>query len=176
MNWTPLVAALGVTAATLTAQQPANPVGPDAMGHLLGDPMTMQEMMAPVMRTLLYTPQHLLARKEAIGLTPDQVARLTALEQVTKAARDAAAAEAGTHVEAMAQAADVATPDTTRLKEHFEAAHAAMGRAQWRALASAVQAKALLNEGQRTKVSAWADSIEAWMEQHRRMMRPHESP
>ena len=65
--------------------------------------------------------------------------------------------------------------DTAAVKAHFEAAHAAMGKAHWLALVSAVQAKVVLNEAQRTKVQAWTDSMQTWMEQHHRMMKPRES-
>ena len=50
-----------------------------------------------------------------------------------------------------------------------------MGKAHWLALVSAVQAKAVLNDAQRTKVQAWTDSMQTWMEQHHRMMKPRES-
>jgi len=42
-------------------------------------------------------------------------------------------------------------------------------------LASAVQARAGLTDAQRVRVQAWADSMQAWAEQHRKMMRPDRS-
>ena len=71
MNPKPLLAALLFGAAPLAAQHPGPP------GHMMGDPMAMQEMMGPMMRVMLYTPQHLLARKNALGLSADQISRLS---------------------------------------------------------------------------------------------------
>src|SRR5207248_1402366 len=70
--------ALMALAGPLAAQQPAHP-----MHTMMDDPMAMQEMMGPMMQVMLYTPQHLLARKDALGLTTDQVGRLTTLRGAT---------------------------------------------------------------------------------------------
>ncbi len=159
-----------LAAAPLAAQQPMPP-----MGHMMGDPMAMQEMMGPMMQVMLYTPQHLLARKDALGLTPDQVSRLTALRAATQTGQDAAMSEGKTHLQELEQAANAAAPDTGAMKTHFQAAQAAMGRAHWLALASAVQGRAVLTDAQRAKLKAWADSMQTWMQQHRQMMKPGES-
>jgi|SRR5437867_177225 len=169
MNAAPWIAVL-VVARSLAAQQPGPP-----MGHVMGDPMGMQEMMGPMMQAMMYAPQHLLARKDALGLTADQVGRLTALRTASRAAEDAARSEASAHMRELQQAANAPAPDTSALKTHFQAAHAAMGKAHWLALVSAVQAKAVLNDAQRTKLKAWADSMQTWMEQHRHMMKRSES-
>jgi len=159
-----------LAAAPLAAQQPMPP-----MGNMMGDPMAMQEMMGPMMQVMLYTPQHLLARKDALGLTPDQVSRLTALRAATQTGQDAAMSEGKTHLQELEQAANAAAPDTGAMKTHFQAAQAAMGRAHWLALASAVQGRAVLTDAQRAKLKAWADSMQTWMQQHRQMMKPGES-
>jgi hypothetical protein len=159
-----------VAAAPLAAQQPMPP-----MGHMMGDPMAMQEMMGPMMPVMLYTPQHLLARKDALGLSPDQVSRLTTLRAATQAAQDAAMSEAKTHLQEVEQAATASPPDTSVLKTHFQAAQAAMGKAHWLTLVSAVQGRALLNDAQRARLKAWADSMQTWMQQHRQMMKPGEA-
>src|SRR5438128_11347491 len=115
-----------LAAAPLAAQQPMPP-----MGNMMGDPMAMQEMMGPMMQVMLYTPQHLLGRKDALGLTPDQVSRLTALRAATQTGQDAAMSEGKTHLQELEQAANAAAPDTGAMKTHFQAAQAAMGRAHW---------------------------------------------
>ena len=128
-----LIIGLTALAAPLTAQRPPQPdstghprMGPGPMsGMMMDDPM-MQQMGPAMMKMMLYTPQHLLARKDAVGLTPDQVSRLTVLRDGAKATRDAAMAEAATHVKELEQAADAARPDTAMLKTHFQAAHDAM--------------------------------------------------
>ena len=165
-------------AAPLAAQQSDSmhhPMMGAGHGMTMDDPM-MERMGPSLMRMMLYTPQHLLARKDALGLTPDQVGRLTALRDGAKTARDAAMAEAETHLKELEQVANAAKADTAALKTHFQAAHNAMGKAHWTMLASSAQARAVLTDAQRAKVQIWADSMQAWTEQHRRMMNPGKSP
>ena len=165
-------------AAPLVAQQSDSmhhPMMGAGHGMTMDDPM-MERMGPSLMRMMLYTPQHLLARKDALGLTPDQVGRLTALRDGAKATRDAAMAEAETHLKELEQVANAAKSDTAALKTHFQAAHTAMGKAHWTMLASSAQARAVLTDAQRAKVQIWADSMQAWTEQHRRMMNPGKSP
>jgi hypothetical protein len=174
MTWKIALVALAL-AAPLAAQQP------DSMHHpmmgggpgmtMMDDPM-MERMGPSMMRMMLYTPQHLLARKDALGLTADQVGRLTTLRDGAKTARDAALAEAETHVKELEQVANAAKADSAALKTHFQAAHTAMGKAHWAMLASSAQARALLTDAQRAKVQVWADSMQAWMQQHQKMMNP----
>lgn len=160
MTWKLMLAALAATA-PLVAQQPMTMEG------------SMMEHMGPaMMKMMLYTPQHLLARRDALALSADQVTRLTTLRDGAKTAHDAAQAEAETHLRAMEQVANAAQPDSVALKTHFQAAHAAMGKAHWAMLASATQARAVLTDAQRAKVQQWADSMQAWMQQHRQMMNP----
>ena len=168
MTATRLLVMIGVATAPLVAQHaPAE--------RTMGDPMGMQEMMAPMAQVMLYTPQRLLPRKDALGLTAGQIARLTALRDVMTTAQDAAMTEAKTHLEELQTAAEAASPDTAAVKTHFQAAHAAMGRARWLAIRSALEARALLTDAQRAKLKAWADSMQAWMQQHRQMMQPNPS-
>ena len=167
-----------VLAAPLAAQQSDSmhhPMMGAGHGMTMDDPM-MERMGPSLMRMMLYTPQHLLARKDALGLTPDQVGRLTALRDGAKATRDAAMAEAETHLKELEEVANAAKADTAALKTHFQAAHNAMGKAHWTMLASSAQARAVLTDAQRAKVQIWADSMQAWTEQHRRMMNPGKSP
>jgi hypothetical protein len=167
-----------LAAGSLAAQQPAKPdsmphpmMGPGAMAPMMDDPM-MQHMGAAVMKMMLYTPQHLLARKDALGLSPDQVNRLVALQDGAKKARDAALADAETHLKELEQAVNAAKPDTAVVKTHFTATHNAMGKAHWTLLAASVQARAVLTDAQRAQLQAWADSMQAWTQQHRKMMNP----
>src|SRR2546429_9478912 len=167
MNRISMLGLAGLAAGRLAAQQPAHPMHP-----MMDDPMAMQEMMGPMMQVMLYTPQHLLARKDALGLTSDQVTRLTALRDAARSAGEAAEADAHSHMQALEQAAESPKPDTSAIKVHFQAAHGAMGKAHWAMLASAVQARAVLTDAQRAGMQAWADSMQAWTEQHRQMMKP----
>ncbi|HYL21301.1 MAG TPA: hypothetical protein VEU74_06055 [Gemmatimonadales bacterium] len=177
MNGKLVLAAL-VVACPLAAQQPGKAdsmrrpmmgAGPMAgMQRMMDNPM-MQEMGPAMMKVMPYMPEHLLAHKDVLALTADQVTRLTALRDGAKTVRDAAVAEAAQHLKELAQAEDAAQPDTSVLKTHFGAAHAAMGKAHWAMLVSAAQARAVLTDAQRTMVRARADSMQAWMEQHHRM-------
>jgi hypothetical protein len=120
----------------------------------------MREMMAPLMRVMAYTPEHLLSRKDTLKLTSDQVSRLTAIQTSAKSDHDAAAADIKTHLGAVSQAFQAAAPDTGALRMHFEEAHAAMGKAHWAMLAAAAQAKAVLTDAQRQKIDAWVQAME----------------
>src|SRR6266540_3742542 len=128
------VAILAMVGATLAAQQPGM-MGQAMMPHM----MQMEQMMAPMMGAMAFSPDHLLARKDSLGLTSQQVTRLTALRDAATAAHDTAAAFAKTHMYALAQAFQVSAPDTAPVKVHFQAAHAAMGNAHWAMLMAAAQ-------------------------------------
>lgn len=155
-----------VALVVLVAQAPVAAQQPMTEGSM------MHDMGPALMGVMLFTPQHLLARKDALGLTADQVVRLTTIRDGTKTARDGGMADARAHVQALERAVNAARPDTAALKAHFEAAHAAMGKAQWAMLASAAQAQAVLTDAQRAKVRVWADSMQAWRQQHRQMLPP----
>jgi hypothetical protein len=129
----------------------------------------MREMMGPMIRVMAYTPQHLLARKDSLKLTSDQVTKLTTIQSATKAAHDAAASDMKTHMGAVAQAFQAAAPDTAALRPHFEEAQAAMGKAHWAMLSAAAQARAVLTDAQRQKVDAAVTAMEQRMQRERTM-------
>lgn len=144
------------------------------MGGMMGPGMmmgmmAMQEMMGPMMQGMAFNPAHLLMRKEALALTPQQEARLTSLRDGAKGAHDAAAADAKTHMQAVAQSLAAAKPDTTAAKQHFQAAHAAMGNAHWAMLRAAAQAKPVLTDEQRGRVNGWVDAMQLHMSEMMRM-------
>ncbi len=148
-------ALLALAAMPLAAQQPRMGHDEQGMSHM----MQMEQMMAPMMRAMTFTPDHLLARKDSLNLTPQQITRLTALRDAAKTAHDAAAADAKAHMDAMAQALNAASPDTAAVKQHFQAAHTAMGHAHWAMLAAAAQARGLLTDEQRARVDRWASKM-----------------
>jgi hypothetical protein len=184
-------------AAPLAAQQPdtakpAMPMGPgmmhrgmpamaghDAMGPMMQHMMGMQGMMGmmgPMMRGMAFTPDHLLARKDALELTPQQVTRLTALRDAAKTAHDAAQTDMQSHMQALGQAMKASAPDTNALKQHFQAAQAAMGRAHWAMLSAAAQARAALTDVQRGRVEGWADMMQSHMGEMQPGMRQRRAP
>src|SRR6266576_2940070 len=132
-------------------------------------PGTGREMMAPMMGVIAYTPGHLLAQKDSLKLTPDQVTKLTNIENSAKAAHETGAADFKTHMGAVSQAFQTAAPDTTALRPHFEAAHAAMGKAHWAMVAAAAQARAVLTDAQRQKVDAWVTMMQQRIQQEHTM-------
>jgi hypothetical protein len=129
----------------------------------------MREMMAPMVGVVAYEPGVLLARKDSLKLTDDQVSKLTSIQSSNKAAHDAAAAEFKTHFDAVTQGFKTAAPDTTALRPHFDAAHAAMGKAHWAGLVAAAQARAVLTDAQRQKVDAWVNKIQQRMQEEHTM-------
>jgi len=129
----------------------------------------MREMMAPMMGVIAYTPGHLLAQKDSLKLTPDQVTKLTNIENSAKAAHETGAADFKTHMGVVSQVFKTAAPDTTALRPHFEAAHAAMGKAQWAMVAAAAQSRAVLTDAQRQKVDGWVTMMQQRMQQEHTM-------
>jgi hypothetical protein len=120
----------------------------------------MRQMMAPLMRVMAYTPEHLLSRKDSLKLTSDQVSRLTAIQNSAKSDHDAAVADIKTHLDELSKAFQTASPDTNALRMHFDAAHTAMGKAHWVMLSAAAQARTALTDAQRQKVDAWVQAME----------------
>src|SRR5438046_9800984 len=107
MNRISMLGLAALAAGRLAAQQPAHPMHP-----MMDDPMAMQELMGPMMQVMLYTPQHRLARKDALGLTADQVGRLTTLRGATQPAQAAATGESKAHMQHLHPATNLATPET----------------------------------------------------------------
>ena len=125
MHLTRLLLAIAV-ATPLAAQQPdaakrpPMPMGQMIPGGAMGPMMEeMGEMMGPMMRGMVFSPAHLLTRRDALHLTDQQVAKLTALRDAAQANHGAAMTEMHTHAREMMAAMAGATPDTAHLKPHF---------------------------------------------------------
>jgi len=127
------------------------------MGQMMGH---MSQMMGPMMRGMGYMPEHLLMKKDQLQLTAQQITRLTALRDAAKTAHDPAQADAKTHMDALRQVLQANVPDTAALRQHFQAAHSAMGNAHFAMLRATAQAKAVLNDAQRGRVEGWMDAME----------------
>jgi hypothetical protein len=159
----PMAMPQGMMGQAMTMRHPGEMQGMAGMQGMSGMMGQMMEMMGPMMRSMAFMPDHLLARKDALELTPQQVTRLTALRDAAKTAHDAAHTDMQTHMEAMAQTMKAGAPDTAALKQHFQAAQAAMGRAHWAMLSAAAQARAVLTDLQRGRVEGWADMMQMRM-------------
>jgi Spy/CpxP family protein refolding chaperone len=161
-------------AAPLAAQQPDSAKKPMPMGHQMGPGMMqgrmmerhgpmmghMSHMAGPMMQGMGYNPEHLLMKKDQLQLTAQQITRLTALRDAAKTTHDAAQADAKTHMDALHQVLQASALDTTALRQHFQAAHSAMGNAHFAMLRATAQAKAVLNDAQRGRVEGWMDAME----------------
>ena len=110
-------------------------------------------------------------KKEQLGLTDQQVSRITAIRDAAKTTHDAAQADVKTHMQALQQTMQASAPDTTALRQHFQAMHTAMGNGHFAMLKSAAQAKAVLTDAQRGRVEGWADAMEQM--HHERMRSWH---
>src|SRR5579872_4957892 len=107
-------------------------MGGGMMGGVMGHMMEhMAPMMGPMMRVMIFSPGHLLMHKEQLNLTEAQVTKLTSLRDGARSAEEAASSEAEKHGHELAEVMGGASADTTALKAHFQAMHAAMGKAHW---------------------------------------------
>ena len=118
-----------------------------AMGCGMMSGGVMMGVMAP-------DPAHLLAMKADLRLTADQERRLAAIRDAARPGHDAAMQSGELHSRELAQAMQAAAPDTVAVRTHFEAAHAAMGRAHFVMLLAAAQARAVLTDAQRRQLDS----------------------
>jgi len=157
-------------AAPLAAQQPAP--RDTTRAQVMGHPMPMPGMAATgqhqmpqggmthdstmgcggMMGVMAPDPAHLLTMKAELGLTADQERRITAIRDAARPGHDAATRSGELHARELAQSMQAAAPDTATVRLHFEATHAAMGRAHLVMLEAAAQARALLTDAQRRQV------------------------
>lgn len=152
-KWT-IPLALALLAGPGAAQQTQPPPAQQPLEERPG----MRGIVGPGPQVGLYAPQHLVDRREALGLTPEQVSRLEHLAQETKQATDKAQAEAKTHWDQLAELWKQPTPDVSQVRTHAQAAMQAMQGARVAHLVAAAQAKAVLTAEQRGRVAGWADA------------------
>lgn len=99
-----------------------------------------------------YAPAAVLAMKDHLALTADQLSKLTALAEAEKAEVMAAHHPAhAAHME-LRKLEGAEAPDTAAMRPFFLAHHAAEGTMQWIRVTHAIQAKALLTPTQRAHV------------------------
>lgn len=167
-----LALVLALAASPLAAQQqPPQPPPPQpppgGMGPRMGG---MMGMGGGMLMGMGYAPQRLVDRREALGLTPDQVSRLEALAQQSKQARDKADSLGKSHGDALADLWKQDAPDVNQVRTHAQAQMQAMESAHLAQLVAAAQAKAVLTPEQRGRVAGWNDA--ARMRMGRFMNRP----
>ena len=152
---------IGLGGTGLAGQQPAPTPAPAPRQGPPGPPPGGERMerMGPVGFGLgMFSATMLLERREALGLTADQVTRLSNLENELRQAREKAQTDAKPHREELEKLMQQATPDPIQLRTHAQALMAAMQGAALTALTTGAQAKAVLTPEQRGRVQGWADA------------------
>lgn len=123
-----------------------------------------------------YNPGRLIARREALRLTAEQVQRLESLAQEVRKAREAADSIVRARRSQMVQLWSEEAPNVDRLRAEAEAVLQARQRAEIAALTAAAQAKALLTPEQRGRVAGWADVRRGFRGRWMGGMRPMPAP
>src|SRR2546425_3909172 len=157
-----LAGLIGLGGANLAAQQPAPAPAPPAPRQGPGGPPLggegMERRGLPGFPLGTFSPTMLLERREALGLSADQVTRLSTLENEARQAREKAETDAKPHREELEKVWQQPAPDPAQIRTHFQAMTQAMQPAQLSALTTAAQAKAVLTPEQRGRVQGWADA------------------
>ncbi|UCF40985.1 MAG: Spy/CpxP family protein refolding chaperone [Gemmatimonadota bacterium] len=104
-----------------------------------------------------FSPQALIQRKDFLGLTEEQVARLEQLGEELQGVHDQAVEEARSSHEALREAWQADQPDAEAVRRYARQAMEAHQAAQLAMVGSAAQAKALLSPEQQGKMQGWME-------------------
>jgi len=144
---------LAATAISLPAQMPG-------MAPMPG----MEQMHADMMTMQAWAPSALIARKDALSLTADQVTRLQALADEAKLAGDKAKADHDSHHAMVVKMFEQSAPDAAQVTQHTQAAMQAMTAGCVAEMTAAAKAKNVLTPEQRGRVQG---RLEAMREMHK---------
>jgi Spy/CpxP family protein refolding chaperone len=108
--------------------------------------------LAPIHDALTFCPSRILGQKDVLELTPQQEVKLEQMLEPAQTAIEAAQAEAQKESDALAAAIRLGKPDIRDVERHFQALHAALGRAHLVRLRTSIQARAVLTDEQREKM------------------------
>ena len=161
MRTTTVLALAALLAAPVAAQehgqhgqaQPERPRRPMMQGAAGHDGMGMPMMM----EIHAYGPAHLLERREVLGLTDEQVQRLTQLQTQATSAHEAAREAAHQHMQQAQQAWNAG--DAAGVTNHARLGMQSMQQAHLAMLESAAQARGVLTPEQRARVAGWTDMM-----------------
>ena len=145
MTFTALALLLGAT--ELAAQQHQHQGGSGQSGMMGQD----QEMM-PGMAIRAFAPDQLLAKRDDLGLTDDQVKQLGQLQADAKRDHDQAMASHDKYRAELMQALQAEKPDVTVIQGYYAGAHDSMGQAHWAEMRAGLLAMGMLTDAQRAKV------------------------
>jgi Spy/CpxP family protein refolding chaperone len=121
---------------------------------------------------MMYAPEHLVNRREALNLTADQVSRLEALAQEERQVRSRSDSTARQHEEALPALWETAQPDIRAIETHLRAAGEARQAALLAGARAAAQAKVVLTPEQQGRVAGWRDGARAMMRRQDGPRRP----
>ena len=145
------------TAGVLTAQQHRHGQQQDMQGRMQQMQQGQQgEHMMMMGRLGAFSPERLLARKDDLQLSDQQVAQLTTLQEQTAATVAQATESHDTHRAQLMEAMAAESVDRNAVLSHMEAAHAAMGTVRRTELQSLFQAMEILTAEQKDMVNGWA--------------------
>ena len=113
--------------------------------------------MPLMMEMHVYSPAHLLDRRETLSLTDQQVQRFTQLQTEFQAAHERARQEAEEHVR-QAQQAWVGG-DANGVATHVRAGMEAMQQAHLAMVTASTAVRAALTAEQRARVQGWTDAM-----------------
>ena len=105
---------------------------------------------------MAFAPAKLLEMKGMLELSGDQESRLTALQETAKKQSEDAHAPAHAAMQSLQKELAAGSPDMDAVKGYFMAHNTAMGNTQWIEVSTALQAMALLTDGQRKHVEEMA--------------------
>jgi hypothetical protein len=169
MKRIPLLTVLALTAVPLQVAAQLAIRTDSARSGMLGSGPMMEEMMRPMAQVRAFSPERLLARARALGLTAQQTVRLTALRDGARSAVLNATGEAAPLLDRMLREMGAAAPNTGAVQTYFNAARESMEGARWSMFSAALRTKAVLTEAQRRTEQAWVDSTQAsvvWFYRH----------
>ena len=122
-----------------------------------GQGMGMGMMVpGPLRKFMAFAPAKLLEMKGMLELSGDQESRLTALQETAKKQSEDAHAPAHAAMQSLQKELAAGSPDMDAVKGYFMAHNTAMGNTQWIEVSTALQAMAVLTDGQRKHVEEMA--------------------
>lgn len=148
-----IVLAALLVGSPLLAQGPGQGRARQGMGMGQGQGMMGGGILGSVMA---FAPDKVLEHAEHLGLTPDQVSKLTALKETTAKAVSQAHEPARAAHMSLNKVLKETPDDTAAVQKYFMAHHLAEGNMQWLRASAAFQARALLTAEQRTMLEGMA--------------------
>lgn len=145
-------------ASTLAAQEPPPAPNPQPQRPLR---QRIHQPEFPGFMFGIYAPDHLVDRREALKLTPDQVSQLETLAQEARTARERADTAVRSHEAQLRTLWEADAPDVRAIETHMQAVNAARQTAQLATVRAAARAKALLTPEQRGRVDGWREGARA---------------